>query len=72
MVECHMDELTVDINMIACSGVGLCAHLAPEDIGLDAWGFPILLNGKIHSPDQVRRAASSCPRRALSVLTSSD
>jgi|AntAceMinimDraft_12_1070368.scaffolds.fasta_scaffold00985_9 ferredoxin len=57
----------LEINMIACEGVGLCVHLAPSDIVLDHWGYPIILNERAASPKQVKRAAAACPHRALIV-----
>jgi ferredoxin len=55
------------IDSIACDGVGICSHLAPDVITVDAWGYPILsaapLLGRLHA--QARRASAGCPRRAL-------
>ena len=63
-----MSELTVD--PIACDGIGLCAHLAPDVIELDPWGFPIVTEGELDRSEraQARRAARGCPRRALHLL----
>lgn len=58
-------ELTVD--MIACSGHGICAELLPERIHLDDWGFPILHPGAV-PPEllaQAKWAVSNCPALAL-------
>ena len=55
------------LNPIACDGVGMCAHLAPELITLDRWGFPILGNVPLNGAAQkaAARAVAGCPRRAL-------
>jgi ferredoxin len=59
------ERLRVDI--VACDGVGICAHLAPDVVRVDSWGFPILpaepLSGARHR--QARAAATACPRKAL-------
>ena len=58
----------IRINPVACEGVGICAHVAPDLISLDPWGYPVI------SPDpqvdradlrQASRAVRACPRRAL-------
>lgn len=55
------------INAMVCDGVGICSHLAPELITVDAWGYPIIsatpLLGRLHA--QARRAIAGCPRQAL-------
>ena len=32
----------LQVDMIACTGHGLCAELLPELVRLDGWGYPIL------------------------------
>lgn len=61
------DQRSMRINPIRCEGVGICAHLAPDVITLDPWGFPLLLEGPLDeaATAQARRAATGCPRRAL-------
>jgi ferredoxin len=68
--------LRVRVDPIACDGFGHCAELAPELVGLDEWGYPILLAAdRDHGPGEVpahlarvaRVAAEQCPRRALLV-----
>ena len=27
---------------MACDGVGVCAHLAPDLVELDRWGYPMI------------------------------
>jgi ferredoxin len=60
-----MTRLRVD--MVACDGVGICAHLAPDVVRVDTWGFPILADGSLGVAEQrqARAAARACPRRAL-------
>jgi len=63
------------IDPIACDGFGHCAELAPELLGLDEWGYPILVEGDDHVPGEVparlagiaRAAVAQCPRRALAL-----
>lgn len=58
----------LDVDWTLCQGRGLCAEILPEWLGLDPWGFPVV-------PDdlpedllkQARRAAKSCPTRALTL-----
>lgn len=59
--------MTLRINPIACEGIGMCAHVAPELIELDPWGYPIIGDADA-GPDSKRtaeRAVTACPRRAL-------
>ena len=54
------------VDPVACDGIGLCAHLAPNVVELDRWGFPIV--GQDLVPGEVpaaRRAVRGCPREAL-------
>jgi len=57
----------VAIDPIACEGLGMCAHQAPEVIALDPWGYPLIdsedLTGDLAA--SARRAIKACPRRAL-------
>lgn len=63
------------IDRIACDGAGLCAHLAPEVIELDRWGFPVFdevgddAGGR--AIEQARRAVRACPQRALHLVDQS-
>ena len=55
------------INPIACDGVGICSHLAPDLIAVDSWGYPILTGHPLR-PSQQRSAegaVNGCPRKAL-------
>jgi ferredoxin len=58
---------TLRVNPIACDGIAICAHLAPDLVRLDSWGYPIVVGGPLE-PDDERRAGlavTACPRRAL-------
>ena len=60
--------LRVDPSL--CDGVGICAHLAPDLVALDSWGYPIVRGGPLGAGQERRRAeaaAAACPRRALRV-----
>lgn len=58
------------IDPSVCDGVGICAHLAPDLITVDSWGYPILRPGMLGSASERRQAdaaVAACPRRALRV-----
>jgi len=58
------------VDPIACDAAGVCAELLPEVITLDPWGYPIIHGGEV-SPELVdlaRRAVTSCPRLALTLV----
>lgn len=51
-----------------CDGVGICAHLAPDLIALDSWGYPIVSTDPLARGGdrrQAEAAVAACPRRAL-------
>lgn len=52
------------VDRVACRGHGVCAALLPDSVGLDEWGYPILLDGFVGA-DLVDRAIRMCPARAL-------
>jgi NADH:ubiquinone oxidoreductase subunit F (NADH-binding)/ferredoxin len=58
---------TLSVDWARCDGHGLCAHVAPELIQLDANGFPTLPSGAL--PDWLltpaKRAVRMCPALAL-------
>jgi ferredoxin len=59
------------VNPILCDGVGYCAEIVPELIGLDDWGYPVVSPEPVDDPELLRlaaRAVTQCPRVAL-VLT---
>ena len=55
------------LDPVACDGIGMCAHRAPELVRLDSWGYPILHERELAGRDQrrARRAVAGCPRHAL-------
>lgn len=55
------------VNPVACDGVGICAHLAPETVTLDRWGFPVVSDAPLTGAARAaaNRAVSGCPRAAL-------
>lgn len=55
------------IDPTACHGVGMCAHLAPDLIDVDSWGYPVLPVAPVTGRDlrAARAAVNGCPRRAL-------
>lgn len=54
------------IDAVACDGIGQCVFAAPDLIGLDRWGYPVLpadlTAGEVRDAG---RAVAACPRRAL-------
>lgn len=61
------DRISMRVNPVRCEGVGICAHLAPDVITLDKWGFPVLPADGLADDQiaQARRAVAGCPRTAL-------
>jgi ferredoxin len=58
---------TLQLNIIACDGHGICAELLPEWIHLDDWGYPVIRPGAI-PPELIadaRWAVANCPVLAL-------
>ena len=55
------------IDAVACDGVGVCAHLAPDLIELDRWGYPVIPAGDLSRREiaAAHRAVQGCPRKAL-------
>lgn len=58
------------IDPTACDASGVSAEILPERIRLDPWGFPVIEYGAVpdHLLDHARRAVSSCPRLALTLV----
>lgn len=55
------------VDPVVCEGIGMCAHVAPRLIGVDAWGYPLLSRDPLRD-NELRSAAAAvaaCPRRAL-------
>ncbi|MBL8931691.1 MAG: ferredoxin [Kineosporiaceae bacterium] len=61
------DTHRVRVNPIACEGIGMCAHLAPDVIVVDDWGYPMPATRDLDRREvrAVRSAIAACPRRAL-------
>ncbi len=55
------------LDPVACDGIGMCAHRAPELVRLDSWGYPIIDGRDLAGRDErrARRAVAGCPRHAL-------
>jgi ferredoxin len=62
----------LQVDMIACTGHGLCAELLPELVSLDEWGYPILEPGPIPAGLNAlaRRTVTACPALALKLAAS--
>jgi len=64
------------VDPVACDGVGICAHLAPDLVRLDSWGYPIVSAARLDATTERQAAAATaaCPRKALFTtdLTSKD
>lgn len=58
---------TLRVDIVACEGVGICAHLAPDIVRVDSWGFPILAGTPLARGEkrQAESAVRACPHRAL-------
>ncbi len=57
------------VDPVACDGVGMCAHLAPDLVRLDSWGYPVLPRRDLDPAERppAAKAVAGCPRRALSL-----
>lgn len=55
------------VDPVACDGIGMCAHLAPDLVTLDSWGYPVLLSAALERAGlaPARSAVAGCPRKAL-------
>ncbi|MGZ4136051.1 MAG: ferredoxin [Actinomycetota bacterium] len=59
----------ISVDFIRCKGHGICAYILPENVALDEWGYPIVLEEAVR-PDRLRpakRAALLCPELAVRV-----
>ena len=67
-----MEQTQLVVDPVSCDGVGMCAQLAPDVVGLDSWGFPVVPPGPLSRADskQAARAVAGCPRRALLLVPS--
>ena len=64
--------VTLRIDPQACDGIGMCAHLAPDLITLDRWGYPLIPTRVLNVEEvaQATKAVKGCPRKALHLSTS--
>src|ERR1700685_107526 len=55
------------VDWTRCEGHGLCAHLVPEIIHLDAQGYPVILNIPVPAwlEKDAQQAVHMCPQLAL-------
>ena len=56
------------LDPAVCDGVGICAHLAPDLVAVDSWGYPIVRSeplGRGSERRQAEAAVRACPRKAL-------
>jgi ferredoxin len=61
---------TLRVNPVACDGIGICQHVAPNLVRADSWGYPIVSGQALHGADKraAEAAVASCPRQALFVV----
>jgi ferredoxin len=57
----------LQVNPIACDGVGMCGLIAAELVSFDSWGYPVLTPRRLVGRDlrAAKAAVAGCPRRAL-------
>jgi ferredoxin len=65
------DGARLQVDPVACDGIGMCAHLAAGVVRLDSWGYPIVPRRDLSSSEAKRagRAVAGCPRKALQLVT---
>jgi len=59
---------TIAIDRVLCTGHGICAHVLPDQVSLDEWGYPIL-DDTTAELAAARAAARLCPARAIRLRT---
>ncbi|MDR8414229.1 NADH-ubiquinone oxidoreductase-F iron-sulfur binding region domain-containing protein [Nonomuraea sp. 3-1Str] len=64
-------EYRLDVDWTRCQGHGLCAHLLPEFVELDEYGFPSFRTVPGWMAKEARRAVDMCPALALRLAESS-
>jgi ferredoxin len=64
------EPVTLGVDMVRCTGHGICAWVFPDRVSLDEWGFahvdPTMVTER-GGVRRARRAERACPRRALLV-----
>jgi ferredoxin len=64
---------TLVLNPILCDGRGMCHEAAPDLVGLDEWGYPLLPGGGLRSEltradlKAAEDATHACPLLALHI-----
>ncbi|MDF2708234.1 MAG: NADH-quinone oxidoreductase subunit [Nonomuraea muscovyensis] len=58
-------DYRLDVDWSRCQGHGLCAHLLPEFVELDGFGFPSFRTVPGWMVKEARRAVDMCPALAL-------
>jgi ferredoxin len=55
------------VDPVACDGIGMCSHLAPDLVRVDSWGYPIVAADLLTAREtrQANKAVAGCPRNAL-------
>ncbi|MGP3911969.1 NADH-ubiquinone oxidoreductase-F iron-sulfur binding region domain-containing protein [Nonomuraea sp. 10N515B] len=61
----------LEVDWSRCQGHGLCAHLLPEFVDLDDYGFPSFRSVPGWMAKEARRAVEMCPALALRLASSS-
>ena len=58
------------VDWTVCDGHGLCAEWAPELLGRDEWGFPVVAAGPVpvEALEHAREAVRACPVLALKLV----
>ncbi len=61
--------MNVNVDTDLCAGFGICVGICPEVFELHDDGYATVLLSKVppELEDLVRRAASQCPARAISI-----
>jgi ferredoxin len=57
-------SVVLRVDRVACSAHGVCASLLPNNIRLDEWGYPIVVDPRL-DPESAGIAVKLCPARAL-------
>jgi ferredoxin len=65
-------SFVLHVNPILCDGFGHCHELAPDLVGVDEWGYPIVHAEPVplsnHAAlESARFAVRGCPRSALRI-----
>jgi ferredoxin len=66
----HGSSRRLVVDPVACDGIGICSHLAPDLVRVDSWGYPMIAGDPLtpRQERQARKAVAGCPRNALLFL----